>query len=592
MLKKGLLLLSFIVGCSGIPLHAADMNKVLHVSFVAPENGFDPAKTTDLYSSGISENIFDTLVTYDYLARPLKLMPNTIDAMPDISADGQTYTFHITKGIYFADDPAFKGKKRELTAEDYVYSLKRLADPAVNSPSAYLVTDTIDGLHEYALSLKGKPFNYDKVLPGLRALDRYTLQIRIKAPNSSFIYILGQIHVAAVAREVMEAHAENTMAYPVGTGPYRLAEWKPGNKIVLEANPNFRRFELPGEGSGTGVDGEIAAYLKGKALPLVGRIEVSIMEEEQPRWLSFVNQQLDLTTIPFSGVNRVLMPDPAHPGKSKLMPEWEAKGLRLQQELLPEITYFYFGMLDPVVGGYAKDRIALRRAIGMAFNNDRSIRDIRKGQAVRMQNLIPRGFVGNDPAFRGATEYNPALANALLDRFGYRIGADGYRTQPDGKPLEIEMATGSTAIDRQWNEAWQDAFDKIKIRLRFKVAKWNELYKASTEGKLQFWGSAWTADYPGADNFLQLLYGPNSGQTNHTFFKNEEFDNLFRKSLTLPDGPERNAIYDRMNRIVVGLSPWVFSDIRIGNYLSQPYVRGYKQHPILITTWRYLDVVK
>lgn len=591
MIKKSLLLITLLMSAVG-PLHAADMDKVLHVAYVAPENGFDPAKTTDLYSSGISENIFDTLVTYDYLARPLKLVPNLIEAMPEISADGKVYTFHLRKGILFADDPVFKGKKRELTADDVVYSMKRLADPKVNSPSAYLVTDNIEGLHDYAKSLGGKPFDYDKVLPGVRALDRYTLQVRIMAPNSSFIYILGQIHVAVVAREVMEAYADNTMAHPVGTGPYLLKEWKPGNKIVLEANPNFRHFELTSDGSGQGVDAEIASYLKGKALPLVGRVEISVMEEEQPRWLSFVNQQLDLVNVPFSAVNRVLRPDPAHPGRSKLLPEWEKKGIRLQQELLPEITYTYFAMNDPVVGGYTKERIALRRAIGMAFNRDRAILDLRKGQAVPMQNVIPRNFPGNDPNFHGAWSYDPALANALLDQAGYRIGADGFRAQPDGSPLEIEMATSPSSLDRQWNEAWQEAFDKVKIRLRFKVAKWNELYKASTEGKLQMWGSAWTADYPGADNFLQLLYGPNSGQTNHTFFKHDEYDELFRKSLLLADGPERNAIYDRMNRIVVGLSPWVFGDVRVGNYLSNPYVRGYKQHPILITTWRYLDLQK
>lgn len=592
MIKKGLLIAALLFGTGIAPVHAADMNKVLHVSYPAPEVGFDPVKTTDLYSSSISANIFETLVAYDYLTRPLKLIPNTIEAMPEISADGKVYTFHIRKGIYFADDPVFKGKKRELTAQDYVYSLKRLIDPEVHSPTGYLIEDVVEGLHEYVVSLKGKALDYDKELPGLRALDRYTLQIRLKEPNTSFIYVVAMPHLSAVAREAIEAYSANTMAHPVGTGPYRLAEWKPGNKIVLEANPNFRDYTLPSEGSGKGLDAQIAADLKGKKLPLVGRVEVSIIEEEQPRWLSFVNQQLDFVGVPFSAVNTIMQPDPEHPGRSRLLRKWASKGIQLQQELAPEVTYTYFNMKDPVVGGEDKQHIALRRAIAMAYDVQREIRDIRKGQAKPMQNVIPRGFVGNDPNYHGAVDYDPALANALLDEAGYRIGADGFRANPDGSRLELEMATSPSALDRIYNEAWQAAFDRVKIHLRFKVAKWNELYKAATEGKLQMWGSAWTADYPGADNFLQLLYGPNSGQTNNGNFQNKEYDELYRKALSMQDSPERNAIYLRMNKIVTALVPWAYQDARFNNYVVNPYVHGFKQHPINYSPFMFIDIRK
>lgn len=591
MFKKGLLYLALAASCFGASAHAADMNKVLHVNYESQEVGFDPAKTNDLYSSGINENIFDTLVTYDYLARPVQLVPNVIEAMPELSADGKTYTFHLKKGIYFADDPAFKGVKRELTAEDFVYSIKRLVDPVVHSPNGYLVSDKIVGLEELSHAPRGK-FDYNTPIPGLKALDRYTLQITIKEPNSSFLYFLGMIHLAAVAREVMEAYADNTMAHPVGTGPYVLKEWKPANKIVLEANPNFRHVEFNSVGSGKGLDAEIAKDLKGKTLPIAGRVEVSVIDEEQPRWLSFVNQEQDIAFIPLNGARKILDVDPRNPAKVSLKPEFASKGIRIQPELLPEITYFFFNMKDPVIGGYTKERIALRRALAMSFDRDQAIRDIRQGRAVPMENIIPRNFVGNNPNLRASTPYNPALANALLDRFGYKIGADGYRTQPNGAPLEVELAVTPTAADRQWSEAWQAAFDSVKVHLRIKVAKWNENYKAAKEGSLQMHGNAWTADYPGADNFLQLLYGPNSGQTNDAFFKNAEYDRLFLQSLKMPDSPERNAIYDRMNKIVASYTPWAFSDIRIRTYVSNAYVRGYKQHPILITSWRYVDVQK
>lgn len=571
---------------------AADMNKVLRVTFNAPETGFDPAKVSDQYSNGVNENIFDSLVAYDYLARPVKLVPNTIEAMPTISPDGKVYTFKIQRGITFADDPAFKGKKRELTAADYVYSIKRHLDPTINSPWSFLVDGRFVGGDELVAKTGKGALDYDATMEGLKAVDDHTLQITLKETNFNMLAILAMPAFGAVAREVIEANAANTNAHPVGTGPYLLKEWKPGHLIVLEANPNFRKVVFAYTPGKDPVDIPVAKAMNGKTMPAIGRVEVSIIEEEQPAWLAFLNKQLDLNFIPQVALQEALVINPKNPLDVKLSDTYAKQGIQLQRVKQLEITYQFFHMPDPVVGGDSKEKIALRRAIAMAFPRSETIAAIRRGQAVPVNYIVPEGVAGHNPNFKGAVEYNPAKANALLDQFGYKKGSDGFRTLPNGQPLSIEQATQTAAIDKQWNEYWQKAFDSLKIKLTFKPGKWNEHNKANRNGQLQMWGLAWGADYPDGENFMQLLYGKNAGDSNSAFFKNAEYDKLFEASLKLPDGPERSKLYDQMNKIVVAQQPWIFGDTRVRSWVSHPHVKGYKAHPIHEYAWRYLDIQK
>ena len=575
-MKAKLSLLASLVLCAVTgQAVAADMNKVLRVAFNAPETGFDPAKVSDTYSSSITENIFDPLVTYDYSARPAKIIPNTVASLPTISADGKVYTFKIKPGIYFAPDAAFKGQKRELTAADYAYSIKRHLDPTINSPWSFLVDGKFVGGNELVKAANKGALNYDTPVEGIKAVDKYTLQLSLTDTNFNFMQILAMPAFGAVAREAITAYASNTNAKPVGTGPYLLKEWRPGNKIILEANPNFRKM-----------------VMGGKTLPNVGRVEVSILEEEQPTWLAFVNKQLDISGIPQAALQEALNIDPKNPLKVSLKDKYAKMGIQLDRKKELEVTYQFFNMEDSVVGGYTNDKIALRRAIAMAFPRNETIITIRRGQAVPVNYIAPEGVAGHNPNFRAQVKFDPAAANALLDKFGYKIGADGFRTQPNGKPLSIEQATGSSAIDKQWNEYWQKAFDSLKIKLTFKQGKWNEHNKANRQGKLQMWGLAWGADYPDGENFMQLLYGKNAGDSNSAKFKSAQYDKLFEQSLLLPAGAARNKLYDEMNKIAVAQQPWILGDTRVRTSLTHSYVKNFKLHPLLNTTWRYIDLQK
>lgn len=525
--------------------HAADPAKVLRITFQAAETGFDPVKVSDYYSGTVIEGIFDPLLTYDYLARPAKLVPNTASEMPRISDGGKTYIVKVKPGIFFADDPVFKGAKRELTAADYAYSLRRFLDPKNNSPYAFL---------------------YEGI-SAIENPDRYTLVIRLKNPDLNFSHVLAFSLSGAVAREAIEHYGDEAAAHPVGTGPFRLKSYTRSSKIVLEANPGFREV-----------------LRDGKRLPLIQGVEISIMEETQSRWLAFQRGDTDMEYQLSEVASAVITPG------GELKQEFAKRGIRLERSVDPEIIYLYFNMQDRTVGGLGKERIALRRAIAMAFKVEDMIRIIRKGQSIRAHYPIPPGVAGHDPEYRSSIPHDPRAANALLDRFGYRRGRDGYRRMPNGDPLVIRFSSTPTERDRQYDELMKRSLDAIGVRLEIHKDRFPELIKLENQCRLMVRIAAWIADYPDGDNFMQLLYGPNSGQSNNACYRSAEYDRRYEKARLLPHGPERDKLYREMARVMETDTVWLLTDSRYRNVLLQPRVQGFKKHPVLHAEWLYIDL--
>jgi ABC-type transport system substrate-binding protein len=579
---------AFLV-CAGV--QAANGEKILRVTFQASETGFDPVRVHDLYSSTVIEAIYDTLLTYDYLARPPKLVPNAAEAMPEISADARTYTFRIRKGIHFADDPVFKGAKRELTAHDYAYSIKRFFDPKYRSPYAFLFTGKIIGLDELGAAAKTSGrFDYDAKVAGLEILDRYTLRIRLTEPDVNFLYVLAFSLTGAVAREAIEAYDDESASRPVGTGAFYLKRYVRSSKIVLAANPNYRGKVwdfAPGDNPRFK---QIAERMRGKRLPAVDGVEVSIMEETQSRWLAFQRGETDIEYQLWEVAPTFMTDD------GKLRPEFVRRGIQLDRSVDPEITYLYFNMQDKIgdapnpVGGFGKERIALRRAIAMSYKVDDQVRIIRKGQAVRAHYPIPPGVAGHDPEFRSAIPYDPRAANALLERFNYKKGPDGYRRTPNGAPLVIRFASSQTERDRQFDELMQRSLDSIGIRLEIQKERFPELLKLEKQCRLMVRMAAWIADYPDGDNFMQLAYGPNIHESNNACYRSKAFDSRYDRSRRLPHGPERDRLYHEMARLIETDTVWLLADSRMRNALQQPYVVGYTRHPMLPAEWLYVDL--
>ena len=565
----------------------ADPNKVLRYVFPVAETGFDPAGVHDLYSAHVNGSIFETLYTYDYLASPAKLVPRTAVALPEISADGLTYTIRLQKGIYFANDPAFKGKKRELTSFDYAYTFKRLLDPNLHSPNSWLLDGRIVGMDALQKQAqKNGKFNYDQPIVGLQTPDRYTLVIRLTRPDQNFPMLLAHQPAGAVAREVIEKYRNKAgfaMGHPVGTGPYMLSRWTPGSRIILKANPDYRGFVWDFKASNPD-DQKIVQQMQGKKMPQIGVVDIQVIEEAQSGWLSFQKDGLDLLTLTGDLPAQALK-------DGKLKPEFEQKGIQLSRISDPSIDYLYWNMQNPVVGGLSKEKIALRRAMAMAHSPEKDIQILMKGDARRLQFPIPYGVAGHDPDYKGSVPYSVKAANLLLDRYHYKIGTDGWRSLPNGKPLVIEfMPSSNSARSMQMAELLKKDLASIKVNMVSKPVPFAEGLKAEKQCKTMFKGSAWIADYPDGDNFMQLFYGKNVNATNNSCFKLAEYDRLYEQTLKLSDGPERDQLYRQMARLLEFYSPVQMISSRYRNVLIQPRVIGYKKHPILPAEWMYIDI--
>jgi ABC-type transport system substrate-binding protein len=563
------------------------VEKTLRIAFPVAETGFDPQATSDLYSDHVQRAIFETLYGFDYLARPYKRVPRTAAALPKIEDGGRTWTIPLRQGIHFADDPAFGAKKRELVAADYVYSWKRLLDPRVRSPFSWYLQGKIVGADAVidAAKRSGK-LDYDTPIEGLGALDRYTIRIALKEPDYILFGYLCSSAMSAVAREVIERYGDAngwTMDHPVGTGAFVLKSWRRGQQIILEANPGFRdeRFPQPADDD----DRTHFAALIGKRLPFVDRVEIAIMEESNPRLLAFESNALDYVNLPPE------LTDHALDGSNRLKRSYAARGVTLQRLTQPAMQYAYFNMQDPVVGGYANAKIALRRAIAMAFDTPELIKVVYQGQAIAATQPIPPSVPGHDDSLNVAAPYAPAAAKALLDKFGYvdRDG-DGFRELPDGKPLSLVMASTPTTRDREIDEIWQRTLKAVGIRVDFMKQKWPDLLKMGKAGQLQFWRVGWINAYAEGDAFMQLLYGGNIGQTNYSRFDLPAYNALYRRSRTLPDGPERNGVYRKMSELVGAYAPWVLHVYTIEDTLVQPWVRGYKKNAYWEHPWQYIGI--
>jgi ABC-type transport system substrate-binding protein len=583
------LTLALPVAAQTAPSASAAPPKVLRIALASRENNFDPAQISDVISAALVASLFDAPLAFDHLAKPARLKPNTA-ALPEVNDDFTRFVFTLKPGIYFPDHPAFKGQPRELVAADYVYSIKRYYDPATRSPVLFHYEGAgLLGLSELrSAAIEQKvPFNYDAPVEGLRVLDRYRFEIRLSKPAPRLVYVLANPSLAgALAREVVELDPASIGDRPVGTGPFRLGAWTRGAKIVFERNPAYRQavYDAQANPGDTAAEAQ-AVRFRGRKLPFLDRVELTIVEEAQPRWLSFLNGQIDMVAVPNEFVNL------AAPN-GKVAPNLAKKGIALHQEVATTTAYTYFAMEHPLVGGYEPHKVALRRAIALAYDTQREIDLVRRGQALPPQTILPPGLPGYDKTLKSEmSDHDMARAKALLDMYGYvDKDGDGWREQPDGKPLVLEYATEPSQVARQIQGLWQKSMNRVGLRIDFRIGAWQENIKASRAGKLMMWGTGWAAAIPDATYFLDVLYGPNKGQSNHARFDLAAFNEINLKQRVMPDGPEREKLVQQALKLSLAYMPIKATAHPINSWLTHSHVHGYMPHPFIRDYWRYMDV--
>ncbi len=377
------------------------------------------------------------------------------------------------------------------------------------------------------------------------------------------------------------------MQHPVGTGPFRLAEWRRSSRMVLERNPNYRDVRYDAEPNADDEAGKaLLAKFKGRKLPMIDRVEIAVIEQSQPRWLAFLNEEQDLLErLPNEFITQAV------PG-GELAPSLAKRGIRALRVPVSDVTLTVFNMDDPLVGGYTPEKVALRRAVSLATDVEREIRLVRHGQAIPAQSIVPPLASGYRADLRTEMgDFDLPRAKALLDLYGYvdRDG-DGWRERPGGAPLLLEMATQSDQSSRQLDELWKKNMDALGLRVALKTAQWPENLKLVRSGRFMLWRVGSSSSSPDGQGAFEMLYGPSVGKGNMARFRLPAFDALFVKMSAVPDGPERQAIFDEATRLLVAYAPYRVGVHRIVTDLAYPWVVGYRRPVFWLDWWQYVDI--
>ncbi len=556
-------LLSSCSGKSGSGKLGACEGNVIRYPMIADAKSLDPVFTDDRYSNLSAGLIYEGLVQYHFLKRPLEIVPALAESLPEISKDELTYTFKIKKGVKFQDSPHFpEGKGRELKAQDFVYSLLRVADPKNTAQGFWIFDGKILGLNEWRQKQEGaEKTDYDNPPEGFKALDDYTFQIKLTQKYPQLIYVLAMTYASAVPREIVEKLGKDFTNNPVGTGPYIFEKWMRNAKITFRKNPNFREEFYPTEGE----EGDSERGLlvdAGKKLPFADCVEMYVFIESQPLWLNFMKGNVDWAVIPKDNYESAI--DPA---TKQLKEELKLRAIDLLITPQQDVTYNSFNVTDAVI---VKGGANLRKAIALAINEEEQIELFRNGRAINAQSPVPPGLAGYDPDYK-----NPYKQHSLEKAKEY-MKKSGF---PDG--LELNFETTNSSESRQMAESLQRALAPLKITLKINMNQFSELLQKIDNRKAQMWGIAWGADYPDAENFLQLLYGPNKAPgPNSSNFNNPEYNRLFAQMKVMRDSPERREIIKKMIKVFESEMPWIPRDHRISWTVVHPWMKNIKFNDI------------
>ncbi len=608
---------------------------ILYSAFGERPKHLDPARSYSENEYVFLGNIYEPPLQYHYLKRPYQLEPQTAAAMPtvryfdaqgrELPADAAAakialseYEIRIKPGIRYQPHPSFakdaQGKPRyvpirqdeldridrfedftetgtrELTAADYVYQIRRLAHPRVQSPILGLMADYIVGLKDLAQSLAkaAKEQPKDAYLdiakfdfPGAYVVDATTYRIRIKGKYPQFTYWLGMPFFAPVPEEAERFYRQPGMAernftldwQPVGTGAFYLAENDPNRVMRLQKNPHYRDDFYPSEGD----PGDAEAGLlrdAGQRLPLVDTVIYSLEKEDVPYWNKFLQGYYDASGVSSDSFDQAIRMNAD--GEPDLTPDMRRRGIQLSTAARPSLSYMGFNMLDPVVGGLSPRARKLRQALSIAIDYDEFISIFLNGRGLIGQGPLPPGIFGyregeagiNPQVFqwRDGKVQRRTLAEArqLLAAAGYPNGRDAA----SGQPLTLYFDTAASGPEAKSRMDWfRKQFAKLDIQLVIRATDYNRFQDKMSKGSAQIFEWGWNADYPDPENFLFLLYGPNrkvagaggGGGENAANYQNPEFDRLFERMKDMDNGPQRQAVIDQMVQLAREDAPWVYA---------------------------------
>lgn len=532
----------------------------------------DPMVGSDIYSHNVSSQIFESLYHFHYLKRPIELEPQLAVGYPQVAGDGKTYTFKIRNDVFFHDNESFpNGKGRKLVAKDFIFSWKHLADPRVKSESFWVFQDKIVGLDEWRKQIPSGAVNYDTPIEGLQAPDDETLIVKLNKPFPQLLLVLAMPATSALPREAVEFYGNEFGNHPVGTGAFMFESWIRSSRVTMVKNPNYREVLYPSEGAPGDKD---AGFLEdaGKRLPFVDKIVFYEISQEQPRWLLFLKGDLDLLLV-----SKDYTPQLVDNGKTSSA--FVEKGIEALPTVNTDTTYVSFNTENP----FLKNK-KVRQALSLAYDHETTLQKFFNRLAVIAHGPIPPNLLGYRKNVKNPNVgYNIERAKRLLAEAGYPGG--------QGLPeFNYEMPSGQGTA-RQMAEYFKQQMAMIGVKVRVSPNTWPQFMEKVKIKKADIFEMAWNADYPDAENFLQLFYSKNAAPgPNYSNFKNAAYDALYEKAILMPLGPERYALYEKMEDILMEEAPWIPNMHRVRTWSRHTWLKNYKSEMMIQDTMKYYRI--
>ncbi len=578
-----LLFLTFVSGCR----HSADKpdpnDSVLYSTHSAKIRGLDPGDIGDTTSSLIASQIFECLYQYHYLKRPYQLIPCLAEQMPVMSQDGLVWTIKIKKGVRFADDKCFKnGKGREVTANDFIFAWKRIANIKYLSKNWWIFDNKIIGLDEFReytkTCKKADDVDYNMPVEGLQAPDDHTLVIKLKKPWPQMVYMLAHLPTAPMAKEAVDYYKKDIINHPIGTGPYMLKKWHKGSYIEMVKNPSYRDERYPSEGEPNDLrDGLLADA--GKKLPLTNRIVSVLIQEDPPRWFLFLQGKIDISGIPKDNFSEAI------DMRRELTPEMKKRNIKLTKFRDPSTYWIGFNMEDEIIG----QNLPLRKCLSCAVDREKYIALFTNNRGEPAYGFTPPLMSSYNKEIKNIaqTEYDPAKAHQ------YKAEAEKLN---GGKLPKLTLGIPSTdAIARQEGDFLRRCFSDVGLDVEIDYMDWPTFQEKIKTKSLQMFMLGWVADIPDAENFLQLFYSKNVSPGSNNFnYVNMDFDKIYEKASIMPDSPERDALYRQAEEIVIKDCPAIFMMHGAAYMLTHDWALNIKPHAFAygLSKYRRIDQKK
>ena len=551
--------------CGGPKEDPATVKRVV-MSLGKQINTLDPVLAADTTSQYVCGAFYDTLLQYRYAEGEYALEPCMLAAMPEVSPDGTAYTCVLRDDLFFQDGEAFVGtdkSARKVTARDVAFSILRLADTRLRSPGLWLIRDRIRGLEAFRkrteAAEEGDLSPYDNLCEGLEIRDDRTLVIHLEKPDPRFLYALALPYTAVVSRRVLEHYGDDFADHPQGSGPFRLTSWEKDYIIEMERYDGYH------------------AETDGRTLPAADRISCYLVKQPLASWLMFLQGRLDLYVPDSECFEAVVNKD------LQLSPALRGRCIRLLSRPQLETNYIGFNFTDPLLGGNPH----LRRAITLAFDRERRI-EHSGSRFSAAYGPVPPGVPG------AVTEPNPELGHRDIESAKRELELAGFKDGIDpktGRPLVITFdQTGSDTFYRQTAELMANDMKEIGIEIQPEFNTWPRFVQKLRAGSIQLFRYSWTADYPDAENFLQLFYGENAGGCNRVNYRSDVYDAMYREFLTISDPAAYAAKSQEMIRFLQGECPWIFETHTMCFVMAHEWLSGYMPHDFAFNRWKYLCV--